>query len=163
MSVEQNFWRKCIVCKKEIKYTMKYYKCSVTSCDKKRSPAQFCSVDCWDVHRSIMSHKSAGADEYHSPSKEKWLQETSNAPKVRVVSKNVSIESSNSNIQSLGSDEILVVVSKLKAFVKEATGLNTSADVMPILSDIIRKSCVKAAHSAERNERKTLMARDFEV
>ena len=159
MSEDKHFWRTCITCKKEIKFSTKYYKCSVTSCDKKRSPAQFCSVDCWDVHRSIMSHKSAGADEYHSPTKDKWLEEQSSQPKVRIVGQKSTIKESQTAIES---DEILVVVSKLKSFVKESTGLNTSADVMAALSDIIREACLKAAQNGHRSGRKTLMARDFQ-
>lgn len=158
MSENQSYWRKCIVCKKEINFSTKYYKCSVTSCDKKRAPAQFCSVECWDVHRSIMGHKSAGAEEYHSPSKDQWLSLQNNEPKVRVVTTKVVKEV---NTESLNSDEVLVVVSKLKGFVKETTGLNTSADVIPVLSDYIREICLKAAQNAHRDERKTLMARDF--
>lgn len=158
----QNFWRKCITCKNEIKFSTKYFKCSVTSCDKKRSPAQFCSVDCWDVHRSIMSHKSAGADEYHSPSQAKWLESQKERegiePKVRIVSNRVSSSSS-----VVDTDEILVVVSKLKSFVKESSGLNTSADVFPVLSDLIRKACLDASRNSHADERKTLMARDFKI
>jgi hypothetical protein len=158
---DQNYWRKCIVCKNEIQFSTKYFKCSVSSCDKKRSPAQFCSVDCWDVHRSIMSHKSAGADEYHSPSKQKWLEMQAGATRVRLVSdkKNAS---KNPTSTDLNADDILVVVSKLKIFVKDATSLNTSADVMPALSNIIRDVCVQAAKNAKKDERKTLMARDFQ-
>lgn len=156
---DQNYWRKCIVCKKEINFSTKYYKCSIKSCDKKRSPAQFCSVDCWDVHRSIMSHKSAWAEEYHSPTKQEWLASESKEPKVRIVSakKDVPLQA-NTNVNT---EDVLVVVSKLKAFVKETTGLNTSADVIPVLSDILREACLKSAQNAHRDERKTLMARDF--
>lgn len=158
--MDQNYWRKCIVCKKEINFSTKYYKCSVTSCDKKRAPAQFCSVDCWDVHRSIMSHKSAGAEEFHSPSKEKWEATEKNASKVRLVSAKPTHETSDS-LTEANTEDILVVVSKLKAYVKERSGLNTSADVMPALSDIIRETCDKAIQNAHRDGRKTLMARDF--
>ncbi len=159
--MDQNFWRKCIVCKNEIAFRAKYYKCSVSSCDKKRAPAQFCSVSCWDVHRSVMNHKSAGADEYTSPSKEKWAQEQMNSPKVRVVRPQSSQEKITSTSSDMSSDEVLVVVSKLKAFVKEAFDLNTSADVIPVLSDVLRNECQKASQSAHRDGRKTLMARDF--
>ena len=155
----QNYWRKCIVCKKEISFSAKYYKCSVSSCDKKRSPAQFCSVDCWDVHRSIMSHKSAGAEEYHSPTKSEWLKSMNNEPKVRLVSKTSQI--SNSNLKDVNNDEVLVVVSKLKSFVKDISGLNTSADVIPILSDTLREEVKKAVQNAHREGRKTLMGKDF--
>ena len=159
MSQEQNYWRKCIVCKKPINFSTKYYKCSVSSCDKKRAPAQFCSVDCWDIHRSIMSHKSAGADEYQSPSKEQWISQQASEPKVRIVKTQSS--SSSPDIGSANTDDILVVVSKLKNFVKDSSGLNTSADVIPVLSEILRQACTKAVQNAHKEGRKTLMARDF--
>lgn len=157
--MEQNFWRKCIVCKNEINFSTKYYKCSVTSCDKKRSPAQFCSVDCWDVHRSIMSHKSAGADEYDSPSKAEYIQSVSEEPKIRMVKTEKSNSGSSLNIAD--TDDVLVVVSKLKAYIKARSDLSTSADVMPELSRIIRSECDKAIESAKTDGRKTVMARDF--
>ncbi len=160
MDENQSYWRKCIVCKKPINFSTKYYKCSVTSCDKKRSPAQFCSVECWDVHRSIMSHKSAWAEEFHSPSKAEWLASKANGPKVRIVSaKKESSAPMGSN--DVNTEDVLVVVSKLKAFVKESSGLSTSADVIPVLSDLLREACSKAAQNAHRDGRKTLMARDF--
>ncbi|MFT6633631.1 MAG: hypothetical protein ACJAS4_003602 [Bacteriovoracaceae bacterium] len=158
--MNQEYWRKCIVCKKEIKFSSKYFKCSVTSCDKKRSPAQFCSVDCWDVHRSIMSHKSAGADEYHSPTKEEWELLENNNSKVRMISSVKKSEITHSG--NANTEDVLVVVSKLKNFVKESSGMNTSGDVMPALSDILRKVCSRAVENAQRDGRKTLMARDFE-
>ena len=157
---EQSYWRKCVVCKSEIPFSHKYYKCSVTSCDKKRSPAQFCSVECWDVHRSIMGHKSAGADEYHSPSKLKWLEQEASEPKVRVV-RNPSPSAATSVTKDISNDEILVVASKFKAFVKEYSDLNTSAEVMATLSDILREHAVKACENAKNDGRKTLMSRDF--
>jgi hypothetical protein len=157
--MDPNYWRKCIVCKKDIHFLTKYYKCSVSSCDKKRSPAQFCTVDCWDVHRSIMSHKSAGADEYQSPSKSKWIEEQASEPKIRIV------KAQNLNEVSVAGDfneeDVLVVVSKLKAYVKDSSGMNTSADVMSELSSIIRQVCNDAVKKANHAGRKTLMARDF--
>ena len=157
--MDQDFWRKCIVCKNQINFSTKYYKCSVSSCDKKRAPAQFCTVDCWDVHRSIMSHKSAGADEYQSPSKAKYIEEVANTPKVRIVQKPNNSKQTLSD--GVNTQDILVVVSKLKAYVKERSDLNTSADVMPELSQIIRRECDRAARRAVEDGRKTLMAKDF--
>lgn len=157
--MEQNYWRKCIACKKEINFSTKYYKCSVSSCDKKRSPAQFCTVDCWDIHRSIMSHKSAGADEYNSPSKAQFIASESSAPKVRIVKPQTS--NSSTSLSEANTDEILVVVSKLKAYIKDRSDLSTSADVMPVLSRIIRQECDKAIIKANASGRKTVMGRDF--
>ncbi len=157
--MSQAFWRKCIVCKKEIGFSTKYYKCSVSSCDKKRAPAQFCSVECWDVHRSIMGHKSAGAEEYHSPTRQEWEAQEKNAPKVRMVS--AKKDSTTEASDHINTDDVLVVVSKLKNYVKAKSGLNTSSDVIPTLSDFLREECNKAIQNAHREGRKTLMARDF--
>ncbi|HMO02196.1 MAG TPA: hypothetical protein PKD37_00200 [Oligoflexia bacterium] len=59
------------------------------------------------------------------------------------------------------SKDILVVVSKLKSFVKTASGMNTSASVAEILSNIVRKECLKAIENAKKEGRKTVMDRDF--
>jgi len=154
--MDQNYWRKCIVCKKEIKFSTNYYKCSVSGCDKKRAPAQFCSVDCWGVHSSILNHKSAWSEEFHSPTKAEW----ESAPKVRIISSKPqasSLSNSNSNLPM----DILVVVSKLKAYVKARADMNTSGDVSEALSEIMRRECDKAIENAKADGRKTIMARDF--
>lgn len=57
--------------------------------------------------------------------------------------------------------EILVVVSKLKAYVKSAADMNTSGNVAPRLSDIIRGLCDEAIQRARADGRKTVMDRDF--
>ena len=57
--------------------------------------------------------------------------------------------------------EILVVASKLKAYVKNAHGLSTSGNVAAKLSDVIRELVDQAAEKAKSDKRKTLMDRDF--
>ena len=57
--------------------------------------------------------------------------------------------------------EILVVASKLKAFIKDRGDMNTSADVMERLSDYLRSQCDQAIAHAKADGRKTVMARDF--
>ncbi len=58
-------------------------------------------------------------------------------------------------------NEILVVASKLKKYIKDKHGLNTSASAMPVLSDALRKICDQAAESAKGEKRKTLLDRDI--
>lgn len=58
------------------------------------------------------------------------------------------------------SDEILVVASKLKKYIKDTHGLNTSASAMPALSDQLRKIVDRAAEEAKNQKRKTLLDRD---
>lgn len=57
--------------------------------------------------------------------------------------------------------EVLVVVSKLKGYIKARSGMNTSDGVIPVLSDEIRRLCDRAIDNATRDGRKTVMDRDF--
>jgi hypothetical protein len=57
--------------------------------------------------------------------------------------------------------EVLIVVSKLKAYVKARSGMNTSDGAMDVLSDIVRELCDAAIRKAAAEGRKTVMDRDF--
>ncbi len=57
--------------------------------------------------------------------------------------------------------EVLVVVSKIKKYVRSASGMNTAANVAPALSDAIRQLCDQAIEKAKSDRRKTVMDRDF--
>ncbi|MGZ3687947.1 MAG: hypothetical protein ACXWPM_01185 [Bdellovibrionota bacterium] len=57
--------------------------------------------------------------------------------------------------------EVLVVASKLKNYIREKSGMNTSAAVMGALSNKIRQLCDQAIETAKRDGRKTVMDRDF--
>jgi histone H3/H4 len=59
--------------------------------------------------------------------------------------------------------ETLVVVSKVKKFIKEKSEMNTSASTMEALTAIVERECLKAIEKAKANNRKTVMDRDFEV
>lgn len=57
--------------------------------------------------------------------------------------------------------EVLVVASKLKNYIREKSGMNTSAAVMDALSGKIRELCDRAIETARNDGRKTVMDRDF--
>lgn len=59
------------------------------------------------------------------------------------------------------SDETLVVVSKLKKYIKDRSDMNTSGNVAPALSETLRRLCDKAIENARNEGRKTVMDRDF--
>ena len=40
------------------------------------------------------------------------------------------------------SDDVLVVVSKLKNYIRETAGMNTAGNVAPVLSEIVRNTCL---------------------
>ncbi len=58
-------------------------------------------------------------------------------------------------------NEILVVASKIKKYVRSVAGMSTSANVLPKLSDTIRSLCNQAIENARADGRKTVMDRDF--
>jgi histone H3/H4 len=59
------------------------------------------------------------------------------------------------------SAENLVVVSKLKSYVKASAGLSTSSDVPMVLSNALKGLIDDAVQNAKKDGRKTLMERDF--
>ena len=158
MEENQNYWRKCGTCKKEIGFNSVYQMCNVSTCKK----LVFCSVDCWNLHNPVMNHKSSWAEENRSPKKEDYLKEspTQAAPRRIIVQSKSSNESTVVNQAS--EEEILIVASKLKAYIKDKYDMNTSADVMEILSHQVRRLTDKAVSKARAEGRKTVMDRDYE-
>ena len=57
--------------------------------------------------------------------------------------------------------ETLVVVSKVKKFIKEKAGLSTSSSAIEALSSIVETECSKAINAAKEANRKTVLDRDF--
>ena len=149
-------WRKCSVCKKPINLGEIYQKCSVSTCRKNA----YCSVKCWDVHVPILNHKSAWAEENTAP---KTLEaEKADQPRSRIVVSDKNAAKTIGHNSHLPKD-VLVVISKLKSYIKAKADMNTSGDVSDILSDIIRMYCDEAIHQAQADGRKTVMARDFKT
>lgn len=58
--------------------------------------------------------------------------------------------------------DVLVVVSKVKKYVKDAAGMNTSGNVASKLSEAVRRMCAQAIEKAKADGRKTVMDRDFD-
>ncbi len=153
MEENKTYWRKCGSCKKEIGYRAIYQLCNVSSCKK----MVFCSVDCWDMHNPVMNHKSSWAEENRAPAKED-ISEPSATPRRILVSSPSSLSRANSEQEN----EILIVASKLKQYIKDKHDMNTAANVMEILSKHVRRLTDIATEKARSEGRKTLMDRDFE-
>lgn len=159
MNPAENFWRKCSTCKKEIGFRAKYYECSVSTCTGLRTGYVFCSVSCWEVHLPGAKHRDAGAIEKISPSIGHGPAEPA-GPKRIIVSGTPAFSPQSSKKSSM-SNEVLVVVSKMKQYIRDVSEYNTSEDVNQILSEMIRSECDKAIAKARADGRKTVMARDF--
>ena len=59
------------------------------------------------------------------------------------------------------SNEVLVVASKIKSYIKSQGDMKTSANVLNALSDRLRTLCDQAIQSARSDGRKTVLDRDI--
>ena len=58
--------------------------------------------------------------------------------------------------------DVLIVTSKLKQYIRAKSGMNTSADVVDVLSQMVRRLCDTAIDHARTDGRRTVMERDFQ-
>jgi hypothetical protein len=164
-------WAVCNGCKGDIDFDQTYYVCSVSTCNRKGTEFYFCSVECWDVHVPVMRHRNAFAEERRSPTQAEWERENSaskaagrEAAPAGVPRSATSFHPEPAILELQEKDlprDILVVVSKLKAYVRARSGMNTSDSVMEVLSDRLRTLCDEGIRHAAGDGRKTLMDRDF--
>ncbi|MBT3982050.1 MAG: hypothetical protein HOE90_11895 [Bacteriovoracaceae bacterium] len=157
--MEQNYWRKCGVCKKEIGFNGVYQKCSVSTCRKH----VFCSVTCWDVHLGVENHRTAWAEEEKAPAlaqNDKPRRRIVSTPSSSAGPSAASTGGSGSNSSDYPVD-VLIVASKLKAYVKARADMNTSGNVLEKLSELVRGLADGAIDRARADGRKTIMDRDF--
>jgi hypothetical protein len=157
---EKNFWKKCSACKKNILLGSMYYECNVSTCTSERTGYVFCSVPCWEVHLPAAKHRSAGAVEKWAPKslESRKIIINSNLPAASSTSASKPTQTPNANSMS---NEVLVVVSKMKQYIREKSEYNTSEDVNQVLSNMIRIACDRAIEKARSGGRKTVMAKDF--
>jgi hypothetical protein len=173
-------WMKCTECRKDIPYGSVYWQCSVSTCNRSRMPLYFCSVVCWDSHLASARHRDAWAEEVRAPTKETWAKQQAStpapapspsppaaqppaAPIRRVVgdaSPVTAAAAEGVRLAEVVDKDILIVVSKLKKYIKDRSGFNCSDAVAEYLSDHVRAICDEAIRAAARDERKTVLDRD---
>jgi hypothetical protein len=61
---------------------------------------------------------------------------------------------------SYAHDDVLIVVSKVKKYIRDRSGMNTSDAVAEALGDHVRSVCDEAIRAAARDGRKTVLDRD---
>lgn len=71
------------------------------------------------------------------------------------------VEQNEENNMSENENEILIVASKLKNYIRAKSGMNTSGAVVEVLSEKVRMLCDQAIEAAKNDGRKTVMDRDF--
>ena len=162
-------WKRCSVCKKEIAFGGSYYVCSVSTCNRKRTGLTFCSVDCWDAHLPTVRHRSdAGAIEETAPSRAEALAAEAAAARPappaaeprRSVPAGQEMGGARAGEGTMPTD-VLVVASKVKQYIRDRSGMNTSASTMEALTRCVIALCEKGIENAREAERKTVMDRDI--
>lgn len=113
----------------------------------------------------MMRHRDAWAEPVKAPSREQYLAEL--AEEEEKATDMAEEADKTRRIVGLSDDglpkDVLIVVSKLKAYVKARSGMSTSDGAMDVLSQHLRKLCDKAIRHAGTAGRKTVMDRDFEA
>ncbi|MEO6603418.1 MAG: hypothetical protein ABIQ16_26280 [Polyangiaceae bacterium] len=169
---EQDFFRLCTTCKKPIAFGADYLQCSVSTCNRAKLAQFFCTLACWDAHLPEARHRDAWAEPMKAPTREavrREQQEEHDRDKRASAQESVMSEEAEKRRRIIGSpggadeipEDVLVVVSKMKAYVKARSGMNTSDGVVDVLSAKIRKLCDAAIDVANADGRKTVMDRDF--
>ncbi len=158
---EADRWKRCSACKKPIGFGATYWVCNVSTCNRKRTGLAFCTVSCWEVHLPSANHRESWAVERTAPTRaeaQAAVAAASNpAPRRRLVRPAAA--------KSAGSDEpreeVLIVASRLKDYVRAKAGFNTSDRVLEPLSEIVRRVCDRAIDHAAREGRRTVLDRDI--
>jgi histone H3/H4 len=156
-------WKRCGVCKRDLGFEADYYECSVSTCTSGRNHAVFCSVDCWDQHVPVMRHRDAWAEQKRSPTRRAWEEAEAHAAGGAAPARRIVVDAGAPSAPASAATEgdILVVASKLKAYIRARSGMNTSDTVLEELSGILRRLADRAIDQARLEGRRTVMDRDF--
>ena len=169
-------WKKCSGCKAPIDFGVTYYVCNVSTCNRKRTALQFCDVSCWEVHLPVARHRESWAEERRSPSREEAARQAAaeasgEAPARkprRIIADNsgsrarsVAASPSDAATKSAAPQEVLIVASRLKEFIRLSAGYKTSERVLGPLSDIVREVAEEAIRNARADGRTTVLDRDI--
>lgn len=71
------------------------------------------------------------------------------------------LDTSDSTTSDSSSIETLVVVSKIKKYIRECSGMNTSKCCVEALSRLVSEECKRGIENAKTSGRKTVMGRDI--
>lgn len=179
-------WLRCSACKRDIGFDTAHWVCSVSTCNRHNTNYKFCSVSCWDSHVATLRHRDAWAVEARSPSKSEHDRERdqtstvemramtaprpaapasgspaggSEAPR-RFVAAPPPPAPAGVKLEVADTDDILIVVSKMKKYIKDRSGMSTSDSVAEALSDHVRALCDDAIRAAGTDNRRTVLDRD---
>ena len=146
-------WRRCSVCKNPIAFGATYWVCSVSTCNQTRTALAFCTVSCWDAHLPVARHREAWAEERTAPAR--------GGPDDAGKQRRLVRPAGTAAPAAPGPDDVLIVASRLKDYVRAKSGYNTSDRVLGPLSEIVRRIVDEAIRNAQREGRRTVLDRDI--
>jgi hypothetical protein len=146
-------WRRCSACKNPIGFGATYWVCSVSTCNQTRTALAFCTVSCWDAHLPVARHREAWAEERTAPARSGSIDAGKQRRLVR--------PGGTTAPAAPGPDDVLIVASRLKDYVRAKSGYNTSDRVLGPLSEIVRRIVDEAIRNAQREGRRTVLDRDI--
>ena len=166
MTTGTDSWKRCSVCKTDLGFERPYYECSVSTCTSGRNHSVFCSLTCWEQHVPVMRHRDAWADEKRAPTRSAWeASQAAEGTHATAAPRRIVVDTRSAPravpAASSTADEVLVVASRLKAYIRSRSGMNTSDSVLDELSRIVREHTDRAIEQARADGRKTVMDRDF--
>jgi hypothetical protein len=180
---DDDVWLLCSACRKPIRFGGTHWVCSVSTCNRDRTRLVFCSVACWDSHVATLRHRDAWAVEARAPSRDETARDEPDArqpaPAIRQpepaarpsmpaaaapappAAGSVTAHAGGPALSNrYEHDDVLVVVSKVKKYIRDRAGMNTSDSVAEALGAHVRKVCDDAIRNAVRDGRKTVLDRD---
>jgi histone H3/H4 len=176
MNSPAEYFRLCSSCKSPLPFGAPYYACSVSTCNRAKMPYTFCSVNCWQAHVPVLRHRDAWAEEKKAPTRaqleaerareaaeakqDEERQSAARSSERAAATAKVHSAASKERNMSEATKEVLIVVSKVKTYIKARSGMNTSDAVAEALSDQVRQACDTAIERAKADGRKTVMIRD---
>ncbi|MCL4683659.1 hypothetical protein KJ059_02795 [Myxococcota bacterium] len=158
-------WRRCSSCKEPLGFGAEYWACNVSTCNRGRTALVFCSVSCWDAHLAVVPHRESWAVERRAPSREQWEHEQAAAtgsPKAERPAPRRILPPPAAATPDPLAHEVLIVTSKLKAYIRARSGMSTSDRCVDPLSDAVRELADRAIEKARAEGRKTVLDRDFD-
>jgi hypothetical protein len=183
-------WLLCSACRKPIPFGSTHWVCSVSTCNRDRTRLVFCSVACWDSHVATLRHREAWAVDARAPARAEAAPDLAREPAARQPApasaarqpapapaprqpgpaapspprpdaRSVTAHAGGPALSNqYEHDDVLVVVSKVKKYIRDRSGMNTSDAVAEALGAHVRKVCDDAIRNAARDERKTVLDRD---
>lgn len=181
-------WRNCNICKKGIGFGAEYFVCSVSTCNRKRTGLIFCGLPCFEAHLPEARHRDAWAEGTRSPTRAEWeaalaaesaadaggSATSPPAPSAGGERRNTAggaaeprrsatiVRTAAETVDEPRAEhEVLVVVSKLKKYIRDWSGMNTSDAAMAVVSEYLRELCREAIRQAGLDGRRTVLDRDF--